>query len=102
MTGPTFLVIPPPDRFVPRILNVGDVVGEDPEFGTSWNIGSPMGFLQPLRRVSVYVATNGKNGTCQPRIGTSKAVKDLAERLGWLEWAGGRCHLGDVPTSVLA
>ena len=66
MTGSTFLVIPPPDRFVPRLPNVGDVVGEDPEFGTSCNIGSSMDFLKLRRAVSVYVATNGKNGKGPP------------------------------------
>ncbi len=63
VTGPTFLVIDlPPDRFVCRLLNVVDVAGEDPEFGTSCDIGSPTGFLKLRRVVSVYVATNGKNG----------------------------------------
>ncbi len=63
VTGPTFLVIDlPPDRFVCRLLNVGDVVVENLEFGTSCHVGSAMDFLKLRRVVSVYVATNGKNG----------------------------------------
>ena len=66
MTGPTFLEIYlPPDRFVTRLLNVGDVAGEEPEFRTWCNIGSPMDFLKLRRVVSVYVATNGITGKSQ-------------------------------------